>query len=516
MKGHLKLLAACLLVAALAACTNEVFEPVPSGFPAGDSTTVVTMRLQGSVTPFTADDGTTRAASDWQWQDGAVLYLQFYNGSERITGRAVYTKSTDSWEVRSWNGTIGTKDKCEVYFFQGASTSSQTSVTLGVGHAVYADKSASYVYENGDVTVSASLTPQTSRIRFLKATGTTVTDVRVEGVTYYSAYNATSNTFSKSNAAVSADITSTGYTNYFNCNFTDASKRQLIISSNAENFETQFSRSFGSNVLETGHSGYITIPTKDTNRGWGVTEPETTRTFTVNGNGKTVTFTMKRVEAGTFQMGGSDSNAYDDEKPVHSVTLTQGYYLGETEVTQALWYAVMGQKPTWSSSYGVGDNYPAYYISYEDCQTFLSSLNSKLSSQLLGMKFNFPTEAQWEYAARGGNKSQGYLYAGSNTIGDVAWYTDNSSSKTHEVKGKQANELGLYDMSGNVWEWCYDWYGSYSSGGQTNPTGPSSGSSRVLRGGGWFDVARACRSSLRGFNSPSLRNSHNGFRLALQ
>ena len=246
-----------------------------------------------------------------------------------------------------------------------------------------------------------------------------------------------------------------------------------------------------------------------------------TRTFTVTGNGKTVTFKMIKVDGGTFQMGSTDW--FYDEQPVHSVTLTNDYYMCETEVTQALWYAVMEQSPTsggasWRSNNGLGDNYPAYYISYEDCESFLSALNSKLSSQLgSGETFRFPTEAEWEFAARGGNKSNGYTYSGSNTIGDVAWFYDNSSSTTHPVKTKAKNELGLYDMSGNVWEWCYDWYGSYSSSAQTDPTGPTSGSGRASRGGGSESGTRFCSVSNRSYDyyAPDGRYSLLGLRLAL-
>ncbi len=238
----------------------------------------------------------------------------------------------------------------------------------------------------------------------------------------------------------------------------------------------------------------------------------TNKTFTVKG----VSFTMVYVEGGTFTMGATSeqgSDAYDNEKPSHSVTLSS-YYMGETEVTQALWQAVMGSTPSynggWTSEYGVGNNYPAYRVSWEDCQTFISRLNS-----LTGQQFHLPTEAQWEYAARGGNKSRGYKYSGSNDVGSVAWYTDNSGSKTHPVKTKSPNELGLYDMSGNVWEWCSDWYGSYSGGSQTNPTGASSGSYRVNRGGSWLNSARYCRSSNRFDYTPSLRYGSLGLRLSL-
>ncbi len=239
------------------------------------------------------------------------------------------------------------------------------------------------------------------------------------------------------------------------------------------------------------------------------TDPDGGQKFLVNG----VSFKMMPVEAGTFQMGKSaDGN---DVTPVHSVTITKDYYIGETEVTQALWKAVMGQMPTsdgskWSSTYGIGDNYPAYYISYNDVQEFITKLND-----LTDMAFRMPTEAEWEYAAKGGRKSNGYTYAGSNTIDEVAWYTSNSGSKTHPVAQKKSNELGLYDMSGNVWEWCSDWYGSYSSSTVSDPVGASSGSNRVFRGGGWDNGATSCRVAFRHSSSPSYRCSSIGFRLAL-
>ena len=224
-----------------------------------------------------------------------------------------------------------------------------------------------------------------------------------------------------------------------------------------------------------------------------------------------VTFNMIAVEGGTFWMGAQstnsggqnyDSEADSDESPVHQVTLSD-YYIGETEVTQELWKAVMGSDP----SYFEGDDLPVEEVSWDDCQEFIRKLNSKT-----GKTFRLPTEAEWEYAARGGNKSNGYKYSGSNSIDNVAWY---DGSETHTVGSKSPNELGIYDMSGNVYEWCSDWYGSYSSGSQTNPTGPSSGSYRVLRGGGWDYFARLCRVSNRDCNYPGSRYCNYGFRLIL-
>lgn len=228
-------------------------------------------------------------------------------------------------------------------------------------------------------------------------------------------------------------------------------------------------------------------------------------TFIVNG----VSFDMIRVEGGTFMMGATSEasrNAVDEEKPTHPVTLSS-FSMGETEVTQELWQAVMENNP----SEFKGTNHPVENVSWNDCQEFIRKLNS-----LTSRNFHMPTEAEWEFAARGGNKSCGYKYSGSNNIGDVAWYTSNSRLTTHPVKQKKANELGIYDMSGNVWEWCLDEYSnSYDSSPNNNPNGPSCGTIHVLRGGSWIDNARSCRSSNRYYCFPEFRVFIIGLRLAL-
>ncbi len=234
------------------------------------------------------------------------------------------------------------------------------------------------------------------------------------------------------------------------------------------------------------------------------------QTFTVNG----VSFTMVRVEGGTFTMGAEQgSDADSDEKPAHQVTLST-YSIGETEVTQELWQAVMGSNP----SNFKGAKRPVESVSWDDCQEFIKKLNENT-----GKTFRLPTEAEWEYAARGGSKSKGFKYAGSNSIETVAWYIRNSYDKgksstdygTHNVAQKQPNELGLYDMSGNVWEWCSDWHGSYSSGSQMNPQGANSGRSRQNRGGSWYSIAGRCRSSCRNSGPPDFRLNFLGLRLVL-
>ncbi|MGM9808087.1 MAG: formylglycine-generating enzyme family protein [Candidatus Onthomorpha sp.] len=232
------------------------------------------------------------------------------------------------------------------------------------------------------------------------------------------------------------------------------------------------------------------------------------QTFTVKG----VEFKMIKVEGGTFSMGATSeqTNYDDDEKPVHSVTLSD-YYIGETEVTQELWVAVMGSNP----SVFKGDNQrPVEKVSWDDCQEFIKELN-----RLTGKEFRLPTEAEWEYAARGGkySKDYAYQYSGSNDADEVAWYHGNSGDETHPVKTKKANELGLYDMSGNVSEWCNDWSNKnyYRNSPQTNPTGPSEGENRVVRGGCWYNSVRYVRVSYRFRYAPGYRGYNSGLRLAL-
>ena len=226
-------------------------------------------------------------------------------------------------------------------------------------------------------------------------------------------------------------------------------------------------------------------------------------TFEVNG----VSFTMKFVESGSFLMGGTTEQgkrAKSDEKPVHLVTL-DNYYIGETEVTQDLWIAVMGN----NLSDTKGDNLPVNGVSWSDCQEFIYKLN-----QATGKSFRLPTEAEWEYAARGGRKSKGYIYAGSDIIKDVA-ICGSFVTCAHAIKTKLPNELGLYDMSGNVYEWCKDYFGYYIGDSQTNPQGPSSGSLRICRGGCGLNDPKFCRVSYRKCCDPDSRSYQNGFRLAL-
>lgn len=218
---------------------------------------------------------------------------------------------------------------------------------------------------------------------------------------------------------------------------------------------------------------------------------------------------MVFVQGGTFTMGCTTEQGNDcgnDERPAHKVILDD-YYIGKYEVTQAQWKAVMGSNP---SKFSGCDNCPVEQVSWDDVQEFIRKLNS-----LTGKKYGLPTEAQWEYAARGGNKSKSYKYSGSNEVDRVAWYWNNAEFKTHLVGKKLPNELGIYDMSGNIWEWCSDWYASYSSDSNFNHQSPSSDNYRILRGGSGLYTAPLCRVAYRIYNIPKYRNEDYGFRLVL-
>jgi formylglycine-generating enzyme required for sulfatase activity len=229
---------------------------------------------------------------------------------------------------------------------------------------------------------------------------------------------------------------------------------------------------------------------------------------------------MALVEGGSFQMGSSSGG--NNEKPVHTVTV-KSFYMGRTEVTQKEWAELMGNNP----SYFKGDNLPVEMVSWHEAVEYCNRLSLKeglapayrgggndITCDFTATGYRLPTEAEWEYAARGGNKDYiSYEYAGGNSVDAVAWYDGNSGNRTHPAGTKRPNSLGLYDMSGNVWEWCWDWYGSYSGGSQTNPAGASMGTGRVFRGGSWIHVAANVRSAYRGLSTPSNRGNDLGFRL---
>lgn len=505
------------LTVLLVACTSNYSYEELDDFTSVGKTSSLKMNFQVEITNFDTNASLRRAS--WTWKDETVVFIQYHNGGEIVRGHAIYKASTNTWDA-FFSGTLAKSDKCEVYYFDEASASNIMYVKLEPTNAIYADLDATYSVEGTEITIQASLSPLTSRIRFKESDADTITSTKidVDGLLYYTGYDATKNSLITSASTINAQVTSNKYTPYYYCVFNNE-RRQLSIINNSDNEEQQFSKCFTSSVLQIGTSGYITIPTLKTNRGWEVEKIK--EKFTINSNnGKSITFFMRKIKAGSFDMGNCNDGSFVDGH--HNVTLTNDYYIGETEVTQALWFAIMGQSPLstiqWDIPYGKDDNYPAYYVSYTDCVSFINSLNTKT-----GKKFRIPTEAEWEFAAKGGVHSNHFKYAGSNEIGEVAWYGQNSydlgvSSPdfgTHAVKTKRPNELGLYDMTGNVWEWCYDWMGDYSSLDQSDPTGPTNGNNRILRGGSWSTSETGCRSAFREGKNPSERYSNIGIRLAM-
>ncbi|GHU99980.1 hypothetical protein FACS1894159_04910 [Bacteroidia bacterium] len=219
---------------------------------------------------------------------------------------------------------------------------------------------------------------------------------------------------------------------------------------------------------------------------------------------------MVYVQGGSFTMGAMrerDGMGDGDELPTHLVSLPD-FYIGKYEITQAQWIAVMGSNPSNIS----GDDLPVENVSWNDVREFIVQLN-----KATGRQYRLPTEAEWEYAARGGKKSLGYRYAGSNNVDDVAWHEGNSGGKTHPVGTKQPNELDIYDMSGNVWEWCSDWFNNnyYKNSPEMSPTGPVSGAIRVFRGGSWYYFVSCCRVADRVAYSPDICDCGLGFRVVL-
>ena len=228
-----------------------------------------------------------------------------------------------------------------------------------------------------------------------------------------------------------------------------------------------------------------------------------------------ITFTMVPVKGGTFAMGATKEqpNAKTDEQPIHNVTI-DNYMIGQTEVTQSLWRTIMNDN---NDSYFHGDNLPVEQVSWNDCQLLLQKLNSAFESQTHGKHFRLPTEAEWEYAARGGDKAKTTIYSGDDIAEEVAWFFSNSDFSTHTVASKKPNELGLYDMSGNVAEWCQDWYSAtyYDESTSTNPSGPVAGKNRVIRGGAWGRNNAFLRVCSRSYETPDTRQNYIGLRLVL-
>lgn len=351
----------------------------------------------------------TRATTSSSWSNGDKIYITFYNGSTIVPGEATYNSSS-GWSV-SYDGNLatGTNLKCEARYFVNATFSSSSLVSLNSNSEIYEDVNGTYAYSNGSLTVQATLSPKTGRIRF---TGTSGAKIYTTGISVYTTFSPAINTFSSSNAMITSTVASTGSTPYIYGVFSDADRNIGLVGS-----DFAYTRTCTSDMLKTGESGYLAIPSESAHNNWR-------SGLYVKASG--VEFKMIPVAG---YSGGF-------------------FMIGETEVTEALYKTVNGTSST--------SQLPISSISCTEALSFIEKLNNTTK-----LSFSLPSAAQWQYAAKGGNKSQGYTYCGSNTPGDVAWYSANSSSK-QTVKAKAPNELGIYDMSGNVGEFVTDKNGSYN------------------------------------------------------
>lgn len=385
------------------ACSNDDIIESGQGQTSEVSTKhTVKMNFVGNVVGFdqhsTSSKPQTRGSST-SWADGDKIYITFYNGDDIIPGEATYSTSA-GWTV-SYDGNLATGAdlKCEARYFVNATFSSASLVSLNSSSEIYEDTNGTYTYNDGSLTVQASLSPKTGRIRF---TGTADTQIYTTGISVYTTFSPAINTFSTSNAMVSSTVASDGSTPYIYGQFSDTDRNIGLVGS-----DYAFTRTCTEDMLKTGESGYMAIPSESSHNNW---------------------------RSGLYVKASGV-----EFKMIPVAGYTEGFFLiGETEVTEALYNSVNG---TSSSS-----NYPKSYINKSEALSTIEKINNETK-----LTFSLPSADQWLYAAKGGNNSQNYTYSGSNTPGDVAWYAANASSK-QKVKTKAPNELGIYDMSGNVAE----------------------------------------------------------------
>ena len=448
------------------------------------------MKLEGGLMRF--DNSTTRGTT-CNWEDGARLFLRFQTQAGEVEGEATYDAAEGVWIVNYYGAIIkGTRTKCSVFYFENPDDITNNSVELGPKSTVYSDVNGSYFFEGGVVLLYADMKPLTGRVRFKGEPGSTIS---FSGLVSFDRYRRNNGSLTMSGEKIEQTIGDNGYSPYVYVNFADTVDRRLSFYYDGYWLE----RNCEKTMLTVGSSGFVRVPSMKNRSGWKLVEGDK-KEYYVNG----VSFSMNKVEPGSYDIGVT-KNEYGTSFLYHyTITVSKSYYMGETEVTAELWEAVMGDDYT---HYNRG-LYPVAGVSWNDCQTFVTKL-----SALTGYNFRLPTEAEWEHAARGGKKTKGYVYSGSNSVDEVAWYESNSGKKAHEVKGKTPNEIGLYDMSGNVEEWCQDWFADYPAKNQTDPQGPWSGTEHVARGGNYSSSEWSCRVSSRwGVNDGNWSNF--GFRIA--
>lgn len=445
------LLLGTLLSAAVSACTQA---PIPED--GGEHTCV--LRLEGDVVPF---DGGTKATGTFSPSESNRLYVRMEGASGAVLGVAQYNQTTGNWNF-TYNGTLGgaTQGKAHAVLIEKNIWSESTHhLTLRYNTPIYEDAAASFSVTGDGLVLSATLAPKAGRISFahhLEA-GRSRYYEKISGISYYAAFNLSDFSFTEEDLSLYPESfwLQGGDEGYIYGFFTDEEDPTVMLIQD----EHYYCRHLPATIFQPGQSGYVENPDTDMT-GWR----RYSRIQSVWVDGRI--FEMRFVPGGSFRMGNDQD---DTAAPAHDVSLMH-YYIGMYEVTNAQWRQVM-------EGVSYGDSYPVANQPYDQIQSFIATLNEKT-----GYRFRLPTEAEWEFAARGSIFSKGYSYSGGNVLNDVA-----VTSGQRAFASKIPNELGLYDMSGNVAELCLDWYGPYSSDAQFRPGGPASGDYRVVRGGACFD-----------------------------
>lgn len=410
---HIRFFTKVLLVTsvclAIGACSDEdIFELEQDETLDETTTHTIAMEFIGEVVGFDKQSNGTNVqirTSSSSWTNGDKIYITFYNGSNIVPGEATYNSSS-GWSV-SYDGNLATGSnlKCEARYFVNATFSSSSLVSLNSNTEIYEDLNGTYAYNSGSLTVQASLTPKTGRIRF---TGTSGAKIYTTGISVYTTFAPAINQFSTSNAMITSTVASNGSTPYIYGTFSDSDRNIGLVGSNFA-----YTRTCTSDMLKVGESGYMAIPSESSHNNW---------------------------RSGLYVKASGV-----EFKMIPVAGYSGGFFLiGETEVTEALYHG--------STEYS---QKPISSISYSSAISWIEWINNATK-----LNFSIPTAGQWKYAAKGGNKSQNYTYSGSNNPGDVAWYSANTSTKQN-VKTKAPNELGIYDMSGNVAEMTTEYYSNY-------------------------------------------------------
>lgn len=455
-----------------------------------------TVRMNVSIDRW--DASPTKSGEALPWSDGAQLWIELLSSNEqKKIICAIYSADSDSWSFSDtgffgWDWSSFSSGECVCYYFESdnwwqGGTSYQGRYVDGVhvnaNCPIYGSTGALYTYQNDTLEISAHLVPLTGRVRF---EDWPVDDQvpnyqgRVFGAEHLVALDFSTFEWVRSSQPMEYSVNEDGSPYYLYCSFADPANPALTV----YNVISFYKRTFDKDFLSSGTSSYCYSPSEVFHNEWFQASSE----LSIEG----IPFsTLCYIPAGTFRMGGEDA------QPVHNVTLTNDYYIGSREVTKAIWYSVMGEPEDYRDN-----NDPVYGKNWDEIQIFIAKLNART-----GFSFRLPTEAEWEFAARGGFWANGYRYSGDDYYGNVAIFGWGPTS------GGQSgsNECGLFDMSGNVSEWVSDWYAPYTEDAVTNPKGPDNGDVHVRRGGDWLSGDWYLTVSYRDIDSPL---DYTGFRLA--